>query len=282
MKKEYVYIAIILLLAAGAAGAGYQFFLKERLAEYRERENHMRQVEQKLTTMYQTFQGYNPDQVVEAYQREIQPWAAAVAQRTGYFRLSDEYQIEPIPDDREPRFYYEDRYAEMVEELRMAAFTRNPPVMLADLTFGVPSDMTGQNISKEMVEMLLRRLQRGIVLTRLLFENNAVSITQVELWPKRTEHDVLEMHTAGLEFTMRLGDLVNFLDALRREDRYFNVNGIRIENTNLMYPDPVLQVQMLLTEAAYKAEETAADEPDTDTAAPAADTGTPGSLFGGN
>jgi hypothetical protein len=69
------------------------------------------------------------------------------------------------------------------------------------------------------------------------------------------EQEVLEMRTVGFSFLMRAEDLVAFLQALQRENRYFNVNAIRVKNRNLLsdpaYGPPYLEVEMLLTFSRY-------------------------------
>jgi hypothetical protein len=107
---------------------------------------------------------------------------------------------------------------------------------------------------------------------------NILDLHQIEFWqPLLACNKLLEVRTVGTAFSVHMKDLVNFLDSLRNNrNRFFNVNHISIQNSNLLAgDDPVLEVQMLLTMGRFVGSQNTAASAPASSGAPMPDASAP-------
>lgn len=252
MIKRYVIPTVLILGVFAAAGAVYEFYLKSRLAEYRQNIARMEELESRLQDLETTFEGTKPEVIVKATKLEIGPLAEAVQSRAQFFELPDVEDPE-LPEQGLYRFIYEEKYNERFEKLSRDAYSRNI-YLNPGIDFGVqsPEALSGQLVSKNQAEAWLRRIDFGSQVTRRLIEANARAIRNIVLWPFTEERNLLRVRRVGLDIQMPIEDLVRFLDELRLEDKYTNVEAIRVRNANLNSNyEPLLDVEMVLSYADY-------------------------------
>ena len=253
-------IVMVLLFGLALLG-GWQFYYREWAEQYAENQQHLNALEQKLNTLQSTFEAADggavePEFVIARWREAVEPWSAALAQRASFFEIEALPDEPLVPEDVTPRFYYEERIEEKTEELYRYAWQNN--CAIPQTTFGVPSrdQVAGQQVNREYAESWLRRFNFGASVMRHLIDANALQINELEVWPPRTEYGMLQMRTVGAFFYMRIDDLVRMLDSFGRGDQYYTVDGLRITNSQLIAQrNPPLQVEMLLTQARFLADE---------------------------
>ena len=259
MSREHIIGLVVLVAMLGSVGAGYQFYYKERLEGYAQNVTKLENLEKAYTELKDTFEGHEPRVYISAVKAEIQPLAEEVLHRAAFFNMGGSLRIDAIPEGRMLKFYYEEEFKRVFRELREEAQARNPWFTYPNTTFGAPrpEDFSGRSVNKAEVSRGLRKIHFGCSLIRTLLEAKAWNVTRLEVWPPRKAYgDLLDMRTVGLAFAMSTKDLVEFLDSLRLEGRYFRVDAISIQSRYLRWPtEPPLEVQMLLTQAAFAAPE---------------------------
>lgn len=257
MNRQYVFTVVVLLAVAGATAGVYQFYFKEQLETFAENRNNLDLLQKQLQTLQKTFDKTKPDVIVRMWRGAVIPWSDAVTQRATFFNLKEVYETEPMPEGELPRFYYEKESNRLIAQIQNAAYTRNPPCHLPAVVyaqFGAPqmSQLTGQAVTREDVELWLQRIRQGCFITKMLLDAKVITIGNIVLWPKRVEGGVLELHTVGVSVMMTARNLIAFTDALRMSERFTQLNAISVSNPHLRYSsDPVLQVQMLFTLGRY-------------------------------
>ncbi|HOE67870.1 MAG TPA: hypothetical protein PLO62_15220 [Candidatus Hydrogenedentes bacterium] len=253
MKRQHVITLIVALLLLGTVGGVYQFYFKVRLQQYARDEETKRRLETKLKQLETAFKGVRPPALIAAWRGAIQPWADAVNERAVFFDMAKLTEFQEVPEETMPKFHYEGQFYKMMQQLQVDAY--NARISIPATTFGVPTpDQTrGQAPSREDVNAWLRQLSFGINVTRLLMQYGINPIRDVVIWPPRQEGNLLRMQTVGLSFATNLATLTKFLNELKTRDRYFNVDALQVTNATLRYPDPYLNVQMLVTVAQYTA-----------------------------
>ena len=252
---------VMVLLFFAALGGSWQFYFRERMEQYAENQQHLQQLEQRVNTLQGMFAAEDggtvePEFVIAQWREAVEPWSEALTQRASFFEIEALPDEPMVPEDTTPRFYYEEQIEEKVEDLFRYAWENN--CAIPETTFGVPSrdQVSGQQIDRENAERWLRRFSFGDSVMRRLIDANALQINELEVWPPRVEYGMLEMRTVGAFFYMRINDLVPMLEAFGREDQYYTVDGLRITNTQLIsQQNPPLQVEMLLTQARFIADE---------------------------
>ncbi len=261
MKREQAYIVVGVLLVLLTIGGIYQFYFKGLLDQYSQNIARRELLRTRLVELASTdgFSGYRPASLVSAWRGYIQPWTDALESRASYYRI-DEVVVDPVPEGKIPKFHYAEEFDKRVLNLRTYAYSRNPPCQIpADLYgyFGVPTpdSIVARSVTSQEVVTWLQQFERGAQLLRLFIDAGAETIQEFHIWPVRTEHDgTLEMYTVGALISIRMERLAQFLDDLQRANRYISVDGLSIENSNLIsWYDPSLQVRMLLTQAKLPA-----------------------------
>jgi type II secretory pathway pseudopilin PulG len=258
VRREYIIAILIVGLIFAAVGAAYQFFYKARLAQYDANTQALQNLENALTALETQFESKIPEDLIKARKGMVQPLAEQVVQRAAFFNTAELLQIDPIPEGKLLRFYYSDQFNKMLNELRQDAYSRTPYCAYPEMsTFGAPrpDELEGRTVTEQEVKDWLSLIKFGATMMRMLMDAKAVAVYDVQMWPERQDYDnLLKMRTVGLSFVMRYGDLVAWLDKLRLENRYFDVNGIGVQNRYLRWAiEPPVEVQMLLTQADFNA-----------------------------
>ncbi|HOV74447.1 MAG TPA: hypothetical protein P5318_18865 [Candidatus Hydrogenedentes bacterium] len=256
LRREHIIGIAVFVLLLACVGGGYQFYYKKQLAIYEEYLGQLETLEKTLKHLEDTFSGYQPKVLIEAVKGDIQPMADEVMRRAAFFNVGDWMEIDPIPEGKMLRFYYEEQYGKALNALRQYAQSKSPPCPIPDdISFGAqkPEDFAGKSITKADVERNLRIIRFGSMVVRMLIDAKAVIVNKVEIHPGRQGLEkLLNLRTVGLSYVMNLKDLVIFIDALRMKDRYFNIEAISIQNRYMRWPvEPPVEVQMLLTVAAF-------------------------------
>ncbi len=252
MKKEHI-IVLMLMAVVAMSGGVYQFYLKPRLEIYSQHRERVKMLEEKVKDLENTFMGFKPEVIVAAWTHEVQPWTDAVFARASFFDISESFDIEPIPDEMMLKFYYQDESNRMLQKIHEKIRTHRPYCYYPNPTrFGAPRPEDYRTMTKQQVRTGLGIIKLGSSIVEMLLDANAAEITRVEIWPKRFEYDeLLNLRTAGVAFKMTMENLVKFIeDDLRTVDRYFNIDAISMQNRQLRSRyDPLLDVQMLSTQA---------------------------------
>jgi hypothetical protein len=254
-NKYLIFSFIVLLVFAGGLAAVYQFYLQPRFEEYKRLEQTSAALDKKLSDFESTFSGVRPEVVVEEWNKALPSWNEAVANRALYYRVDTATRVDPMPELQIPRFYYEEKYNELLQGLYQDAFAKGQQVPVS-IFFGVPPPGGGQgrDIKKEDVEKWLNQLAQGIDTVKMLMDSGTAQLLAVNFWPPRTESNVLEMRTVGVSMYITLPRLLDFFERIAYDrNRFYSIDGFKIANRQLrMSGDPYLQVDFLLTQAEYK------------------------------
>lgn len=255
MKKQYIVPIVVLILFAGGMGAVYQFYFRIQLEQYAKNTQMQADLNKRLEELQTTFSGadkrpVSPDEFVSQWRGAVQPWNDALVDRSTYFIIPE--PTERAPENAVPKFFYRERFPTLITQLQQYAYSRS--VMIPDTTFGapLPSDLDNRSVDADQVNGWLRQLSAGTDVIKLLVDNGAAQVVEVDLWPAYIDNDLLEKRTVGVRVLITLEKLTAFLDKLYAESRYFNVDAVRIHNTSVRTPyQPWLEVEMLITQAKY-------------------------------
>lgn len=256
MKREYIVIILMLVVVASVTGGVYEFYFKPRLEIYAQDRDRAEQLESQLKQLEQTFMKFAPKDIVKAWKGEVVPWRDAVFSRAPYFNMADFFEIQPVPDAMMLKFYYQEESKRMLDQLR-SKIRENPTCTVMNLDrFGAPPAASFDQMDQAAVANGLRLIAFGSSMVDMLLKAKPTEISAVELWPKRVEYDgLLRMYTTGLAFKMTMENLATFIEEELRaptKRRYFDINAISIQNKHLRVTQaPVLDVRMLLTQAAF-------------------------------
>jgi len=258
VKRHHIIPVVILLAVIAGFGAVYQFYVKEQLEEYQANQKQLTELKNRVKSLEDTFKGVDgrpvkPQVAVQQLRSAVQPFKDAVQKRSKFFTLGKEAHVDLVPEGKDPRFYYMEALPKLIYETEQYAYARRC-AMPQNLTFGVPSrkDITNVAPTEKEVNNWLKKYAFGSSVVHMLVDAGATRIDNIVLWPSRTEFQLLDMRTVGLQFQMSLDNLARFLKSFYGEDRYFNINSIRITNTNLLSrSQPQLEVEMVLTQAGF-------------------------------
>ncbi|GMV91975.1 MAG: hypothetical protein AMXMBFR82_17530 [Candidatus Hydrogenedentota bacterium] len=256
MKKQHIVAIVVLLVVAGALGAGYQFYFKEQLEEYSENETFLTQIRAKRADLDRQFDGKKPDDVVAAYRNLVNPWADATETRARPFRFDEYTSVEPMPEGEIPKPYYIRQVESMKNQLLQDAYTGGVPIPGVDPYFGQynPSQLAGTTITAEDANKWLKEVHFGSSIVRKLMANGALQINNFGFWSPRVVEGVLNARTFGVDMWIRMGDYCRLVQELQYDEQtFFSVASFRMTNPYLKYYDPPLRVEMLVTMAEYLA-----------------------------
>lgn len=256
LRREHIIGISVFVLLLITAFAGYQFYYVKQKALCDADVAKLEAYQNAFKHLEETFSGYQPKVMIQAVTDEIQPMAEEVMRRAAFFNTADWGQIDPTPEGKMLRFYYEEQFAKAMNALQEYARAHVPYCPIPEnLTFGAqkPEELAGKNIEKGALERNLRLIRYGSMVIRMLIDAKAVIINQVELHKGYPDYEkLLNMRTVGVSFVMNLKDLVLFIDSLRLRDRFFRIDAISIQNRYMRWPtEPPVEVQMLFTQADF-------------------------------
>jgi hypothetical protein len=260
MKRYHIVPIIVLVLVLGGFGGVYKFFLEDRFKAYEANQAREQALLKRLDQLKSTFVDKGgqrpvlPDLAVKQWKLAVQPWVEGVGERARDFNLGDSFDADVVPEDQIPKFYYLERYPINQAAMYQRAY-QGGAFLNGTFLFGVPTaaELANGNPTEDQVNKWFREYSFGATVVRKLTDAGAAEIREVELWPPRKESGMLLMRTTGLDFYMTLGRLTQFLEGFYNQERYFNINSIRITNTNLLsQTDPFLHVEMVMTQGAFQ------------------------------
>lgn len=264
MSKGRIISAIILFAVLGVFGGVYQFYFKEKLEVYKRDQEFKEKLEAKLKELENTFSRCKPDVLIREWRTQVQPWRDAVEERAQYFNLGGWGQHELPPEEGGiTKFWYDTESKRVLKEFykevgeKMGGYNRFPADIRQNLGIAdVDAHWAGKDVTKADVNTELRKLSFGVSLCEMLLEAKIYRLNNFVPWEphQKKEHSrSLNLRTFGINFDITAKNLVKLLDdKLRAADRYFNIDAIKITYPYIAYPqEPVLNVRMLLTQAAY-------------------------------
>lgn len=259
MKKEPIIAVLIVLLLAGGAGAGYQFYFKAQIQKFNEDKEYLEQLIAKKNQLVQTFGREKPQDVVAQVASNVQPWQLAVEERARRFSVAQFLKIDPIPDNvLIVKEAYAERAVKIAQDLYRDAYQKNLYIAHLDPYFNQPrpDSVEGGTVNRDQANFWLTFIQFGATSVRLLMESNVLYIEDLQIWPARTTPEGFNTYTIGVAMWMTLEDFCRFLQKLYEDDeRFFAVHGFRITNEQLLrYTNPPLRIEMLILIDEYKFE----------------------------
>lgn len=255
MKKSVVFLTILLVACLAGTYAVYELYVKQRMTELGENLEKEEQLRRRIGELEDKFFRTQPEVVLEEWRRATQPWRDGVDIRTAYFDLGDMPQSVEIPEEVIPKFYYEEELPKRREALDTYAWQNQ--VNVADIDCNVPPPNAfgqGSNPSKEEIENLLLEYDYCAALTRLLIDAGPQSLDPLVIWPDKNiklRDGNIKTRTTGISMRIRMRPLIEFFDELNAAERYFRVEELRITNGRLLNEDPLLNVDMVLTQADF-------------------------------
>jgi hypothetical protein len=256
ISREYIVAIVVLVIVLGVLGGMYQFYYKVRLEEFQKNVKRLQALDSAITTMETTFNGFVPDLVIKRAIEDVQPLSDELARRATFFTTGDVLNTEEVPVGKMLRFFYEEQFNKLFDELRQLVANHIPPCYydVETNTFGAPrpEELAGMELKEAQIKRWLRLIKIGTFAIKTLMDAKATYIMEVVVWPPRTEYEMLSMRSVGVNFGMAYGDFVNLIDDLRLKDQYFSINALSLCNPYMRWqPEPPMQIKMILSIANF-------------------------------
>lgn len=284
MRRNQIIFGSILVLVLASFGAVYQFYFKEKLAQYNKDAQFRKDLQAAAEDLSTFFSGTSPETVITLWSNEVQPWAESLQQRAGYFNTGDWFKHETPPESgRILRVWYGEQLEKQLNQLYQDIAEKAPNLdafpedILKALELKTENDMAQEKeVTVQLVNQQLGKLAFATRLLNLLFDEKVMGINDINMWPSRKDknhRDQLVLQTVGLDINIYMRHLVHLLEVLRRQNRFFQVDAIHVMNPYIANPvDPELRVKLLLTQGDFSG--------NLDNAAAAGGAGTAKNLFG--
>lgn len=256
MKKSVVLLTILLIASIAGTYAVYELYVKEKMKSLGEHTEQVKQLEARIKILQDTFTHTQPQVVVDQWRQATQPWAEAVDGRSRFFTLGTLVEPVEIPEEVIPKLYYRDELPKRIKRLEDYALDKN--VQLADVNCGVPGATfygEGTNPKRDEIKKHFETYDYCAALSRMIIDAGPTSIDPLRIWPTdelKTRSGVIRKRVTGITMKTTAEPLIKFLDRLSQSDRFFKVDEMRISNTNLRDPNPLLSVDMVLTQAEFE------------------------------
>ncbi len=265
---------IVFCMVAGIVGGTYAvwvFALEERFALYAENAQQLEAYRSSFERLESSFGGVTPDSLLNRIREATPAWEQALDERGAYFDASEWIEIEQPPEEL-LRFWYEETTDQMVLDFATEVFETNPNFLFPENAnvrqivyeglfreqLGVPTfdELRGQSVNSENVSTWMRELSFGISLYQFLVDNGVFQVQELSVGEDQRPQvlgRLLFTRTVGVKLRTTLDNLVDMLNELREADRWFHVDGMRISQPFIAQRGgpPVLNVEMLLTQASY-------------------------------
>jgi hypothetical protein len=254
------------------------------MKEYGEHTAQAKQLQERIGGLETTFAKGKPDAVVEAWRRATQPWSDAVQSRTQFFTPGSFTPEIDIPEGAIPKIYYKQELPKRIKALEDYAAEKQ--VQVDDVNCGVPAaDHYGEGTfpSRDEITKHLHDYDYCSALTRLLIDAKPVSVSPLKIWTEREEKGrsgAIVKRTTGVNMQMNTQSFIRFVDKLAQYERYFTIDEFKATNAYLHQPDPLLTVDLIMTQAEFRPNKKAAAKA-ADPAGGAAANERLNSLFGG-
>ena len=256
--------AIVLIAILGGLGFGYFQYIQPQFDAYTKDEKLRASLDETFKHLEETFQGYKPELLMNAWQNKLQPWRAAREERAGYFNYGDWFiHDKPAQDSaRMVKFWYSDTANKMTQDFytelykKFGRYDTYPQDLRTAVGAASDQDWQSRDVTDAEVVRNLDKLAYGLSACRFLLKYNVPQVTQLRLWPPRIAEEYAQMlvvQTVGVQFSITAKDLVKMMDDLRTGDRYFTVDAIKVTYPYIAYKvEPQLQVSMLMSQAFYR------------------------------
>ncbi len=285
MKKSVVLLTILLIASIAGTYAVYELYVKEKMKALGEHTAQVAQLEARIKIMQDTFTHTQPQMVVDQWRQATQPWAEAVDGRSRFFTLGTLVEPVEIPEEVIPKIYYRNELPKRIQ--RLEEYAQSKDVQIADIGCGVPAATfygEGTNPKRDEIKKHFETYDYCAALSRMIIDAGPTSVEPLRIWPQedvKTRSGVIHKRVTGITMKTTAEPLVKFLDRLSQSDRFFKVDELRIANTNLRDPNPLLSVDMVLTQAAFEPSKKISDTGQAGVAGGGADSQALTTLFGG-
>lgn len=256
MKKSVIFLTILLIASIAGTYAVYELYVKEKMKALGEHTEQVKQLEARIRTLQDTFSRTQPQVIIDGWRQATQPWAEAVDNRARFFTLGTLVEPVDIPEEVIPKLYYRDELPKRIRRLEDYALDKN--VTLGDTGCGVPANTfygEGTNPKAAEIKAHFETYDYCAALSRMIVDAGPISVDPLRIWPEeeiKMRSGTIRKRVTGITMRTTAEPLVKFLDRLSQSDRYFKVDELRISNTSLREVNPVLSVDMLLTQAAFE------------------------------
>jgi hypothetical protein len=259
-RKNIIRVAIFLGVAALLFGA-WHFLVRERMKKYNDDKERLTQLSELSIRVSDRFARFRPEHVVGVFEEQVAPWEVASESRSRFYFSGYTERVAECPHD-DPvliRPWYEEQIFEEIRRLEtdMAQKWYPPP----GVDFGVLTarETQGREVNKLQAMLWLAKQERGAAMVRRLLDANVPIVRSVQMAERPTQMGIFlatffvlgfyaDLNTlSGLLNDFSRGDLAN----VREGEHFFNVPAIRIQNPNLSYAQPLLDVQMVVVEVDY-------------------------------
>jgi hypothetical protein len=271
-RGSLIYITVLLLSFLLFAGI-YYFFLQKQLEEYKKDEDLKKNYEAALMDLEQTFSQVDPETLIREWRTQVVPWEEALKQRAKFFNISNWADHEVPPKEGVIlKFWYEEQAQKMIQQLyekvgeKMGRYDLFPQDIRRSLGVLTLEEISSMDVTEQMVNNQLAKLAFGIKMCEFLLDSKMASIDEIVAWQPFVQlpdfERLLSFHLFGVRCSITMKDFVTFVEEkMRLADRYFNINGIRIQYPYIAYNvEPLLQVEMIISQANYNPpKETGAD-----------------------
>lgn len=263
MKRNQIIFGTILLLVLSSFGGVYQFYFKEKLAQYAKDAAFRKELETAASDLATFFSGTAPEVVISRWRNDVQPWAEVLEQRAKYFDNGGWYKHETPPETgRILRVWYGEEVERMQQELYRKVNEKAPNIypfpddILRTLEVRTESEMSKEvDVTPKLVNDELAKLAFATNLIDFLLDEKVVGINELAVWPKRQDRNhkgQLILQTVGLDVNLYMRHVVHLLENLRRQRRYFNVDAIHLSNAYIAdQAEPVMRVKLLITQGEF-------------------------------
>ena len=265
LRREYVIVAVALLVLGGGSFAVWKFYFKAQVDQYKEDVERLEKLKAKLEELKSEFGNQKPEDILTQYTQLVQPWSEALEQRAKFFSVDSFVKLEAAPENTVLRQFYAEQFQKIILDVNTVAYNKNVQIAMVNLTFGQPQpdSLRGRSVNAMEVLYWLTNLQLGAGMVKKLLDNNAALIETVEMWEPRPSAEVLQVRTFGVAMWIQMKDLIAMYQNLNENrDVYYSIPGIRITNAQLRSAvDPYLRVEMLIDIAAFQKDVTVAVAP---------------------
>lgn len=259
MRIQQIIAIIVVIVLAGAGGAGYQFYVKPKWEKFAADQKFLRDLETKAKSLKDKFPNGKPQATVEAVTAQIQPWAEAVEDRARQFTVRDFKKVDEVPSTAVLRAYYATTAKKKVDDIQVELWTKqiylNPAI---DLYFGMPraDALVGKSVHQLEVIYWLQNIQFGTSILRFLADSDVLGIDDLYIWAPKTTTDGFTNNAVGVSMWMTMEGFCKFLEKTQNEDDMcISVLGFSIKNSALRaYDNPPLKIDLVFRIDEYKYE----------------------------
>ncbi|MFM1918465.1 MAG: hypothetical protein RLZZ303_99 [Candidatus Hydrogenedentota bacterium] len=263
MRRNQIIFGSVLVLVLAAFGGVYQFYFKEKLAQYNRDKQFRKDLETSAEELSTFFSGVKPDTVISRWRNQVQPWADALNDRAEFFNDGQWFDHEEPPaQGRILRLWYGEEQTRMLDELYKSIYEKAPGLyafpedILRSLEIKTENELAQEReITPQILKRELAKLSFADSLINLLLDEKILALRDIKLWPRRQDNNhkkQLVLLTVGFEVDMYMRHLVHFLEVLRRQRRYFHIDAIHVSNRRIAEQfDPPLNVRVIMTQARF-------------------------------